>query len=338
MLGFFPDPYPDELLYSVCSRYHKRTRYKSKSQTMTDLFKGAHTLSLWLPSGLDRLISALPLGHQYSADRLIDENTLLPFYGSFLSPQRLNLLRASMRQGLSDTSTYIHVGITVGSANIGYLRLCQYCAEEDKELFGEPYWHRLHQVLGVEVCFKHNIFLDQSKVGARLNRGTRETFITAGGVKLTTPPRPLILSNSVHRIYIQLARDIFWLLNQRDLFIHPTHLHGCYICIMLNKGMISTSSTRRLTPFRKRFQEYFTLDLLASLSRSLEGDDHWLYRLLRLGGGPQPPLNHLLLIHFLGYAVEDFFALFLANSRSGNAHSYLPSKHTCEEFERAIQA
>jgi hypothetical protein len=27
MIGCFPDPYPDELLYSVCARFHERVQY-----------------------------------------------------------------------------------------------------------------------------------------------------------------------------------------------------------------------------------------------------------------------------------------------------------------------
>jgi hypothetical protein len=30
MIGFFTDPYPDELLYSACARYHRRVRNISK--------------------------------------------------------------------------------------------------------------------------------------------------------------------------------------------------------------------------------------------------------------------------------------------------------------------
>ena len=39
MLGSFPTPYPDELLYSVVARYHVRSGNKSFRQTHEELFE-----------------------------------------------------------------------------------------------------------------------------------------------------------------------------------------------------------------------------------------------------------------------------------------------------------
>ncbi|HEX8377847.1 MAG TPA: hypothetical protein VF602_08505 [Pedobacter sp.] len=38
MIGFFPDPYPDELLYSACARYSERVKYVNKQFIMEDMF------------------------------------------------------------------------------------------------------------------------------------------------------------------------------------------------------------------------------------------------------------------------------------------------------------
>lgn len=43
MIGFFTDPYPDELLYSACARYHRRARNISKEATARDLFGSGRT-------------------------------------------------------------------------------------------------------------------------------------------------------------------------------------------------------------------------------------------------------------------------------------------------------
>jgi len=61
MVGFFPDPYPDELLYSVCARYHHRVRYRAHRATAQDLFGARVVTAIDLtssaeiqpPSGLD---------------------------------------------------------------------------------------------------------------------------------------------------------------------------------------------------------------------------------------------------------------------------------------------
>jgi hypothetical protein len=49
-----------------------------------------------------------------------------------------------------------------------WLRFCPLCTEEDEKQFGDRYWHRLHQVPGVEACPIHAVFLEDSKVRHRL--------------------------------------------------------------------------------------------------------------------------------------------------------------------------
>src|SRR2546423_1343873 len=97
MLGYFPEARPDELLYSICARCHDRVGYLSKQSIIQELF-GKRTViaSIELPSHLDDLIAALPAEHCYDVDQLIDNHTLLPFYGPFLPLERLARIRQDM--------------------------------------------------------------------------------------------------------------------------------------------------------------------------------------------------------------------------------------------------
>ena len=89
MIGCFPDPYPDELLYSVFARLSDRMQYPSPKSLVRNLLGNeAANAAIHLPSHLGYLVDALPPGHRYTVDRLIDEHTLLPFYGPFLPPER----------------------------------------------------------------------------------------------------------------------------------------------------------------------------------------------------------------------------------------------------------
>ena len=47
MIAFFPEIYPDELLYSQIARYHAHSGYANLVFTMTDIYKNAN---LTLPS------------------------------------------------------------------------------------------------------------------------------------------------------------------------------------------------------------------------------------------------------------------------------------------------
>ena len=68
MIGFFPDPYPDELLYSACARYATITSYLNKQSVVSELF-GKQGLSAIVdfPTRLEYFVSNLPYGHNYSS-------------------------------------------------------------------------------------------------------------------------------------------------------------------------------------------------------------------------------------------------------------------------------
>lgn len=68
MLGFFPDPYPDELLYSACARYMDRLKYPNQRTGIQELFGAAQTPAIVdFPNRLDNLIKSLPPFHQYTS-------------------------------------------------------------------------------------------------------------------------------------------------------------------------------------------------------------------------------------------------------------------------------
>jgi hypothetical protein len=98
MIGFFPDLYPDELLYSVCARFCNWTQYPDKKSVVRELFGTPNALAVIdLPTHLGSFMAALPPGNRYSAERLIDDHTLLPFYSPFHPTERIERLREDMQ-------------------------------------------------------------------------------------------------------------------------------------------------------------------------------------------------------------------------------------------------
>ena len=249
MIGFFPDPYPDELLYSVLARFQSRVQYPSRESLVRELFgtkKAFATIDL--PSHLCRLIASLPPGHLYTVDGFIDNNTLLPFYSPFSTKERINAIRANMGDG---KKLGIHYRIGIASSRISLpisLRFCPLCAREDKEQFGEYYWHRLHQVSGVEVCPIHAIFLENSSALTR-NRTNNQDFICAGEVIQEISPRSLNLSDPYHLILKQIAHDVVWLLNQRIEAHYLKSFHTYYLYLLGKVGLLNVNGTVRVKPF-----------------------------------------------------------------------------------------
>ena len=113
MLGCFPDPYPDELFYSVCARYKERMLYLTDKAVSKLVFgRNRKVFRIDNETELEYLISELPPGHLYSIERLKWENTLTPFYQL-----------GSMRNVLSPES----------------LNICPVCFQQDYKQFGEPF-------------------------------------------------------------------------------------------------------------------------------------------------------------------------------------------------------
>ncbi|MBD2498895.1 TnsD family Tn7-like transposition protein [Nostoc sp. FACHB-280] len=99
MIGWFPDPYPDELFYSVCARYFERMSYSNEIYVTQELFgKKLTSLNVYLANNLDYLIKHLPSGHCYKADYLIDNHTLLPFCSPFYAPYIIKKIRKEITQ------------------------------------------------------------------------------------------------------------------------------------------------------------------------------------------------------------------------------------------------
>ncbi|MDE6055387.1 MAG: TniQ family protein [Lachnospiraceae bacterium] len=48
-----------------------------------------------------------------------------------------------------------------------WLKYCPLCAGEDRERYGETYWHRRHQIRNMNVCTRHKCRLKSSKVPAK---------------------------------------------------------------------------------------------------------------------------------------------------------------------------
>jgi TniQ len=170
MIGFFPEFYPDELLYSACARYANQVIYPNKQTAVIDLF-GSRGLSAIVdfPTRIENLLSSIP-NHNYTSDKIIDKQTLFPFYEPFISDKRAKVIRNAMKaSGENRIRTRLATNIKQVKTS-KFLRYCPICTIDDRETFGEAYWHRIHQlaeswfVLNTGVCWKIVRFIGSGKV------------------------------------------------------------------------------------------------------------------------------------------------------------------------------
>jgi hypothetical protein len=114
VITFFPDPYPEELLYSVIARYQERVMVINRKTALLDLFGTANALAVInLPSHLGALVSNLPSGNPYSPELLIKRHTLLPYFAPFLERNQLASVMEDMANPLVRVSA-LAVGRELG--------------------------------------------------------------------------------------------------------------------------------------------------------------------------------------------------------------------------------
>lgn len=318
MIGHFSDPYSDELFYSVGGRYSQRMGFPSKRSIISDL-QGpfAAVAVVDLPGHLDQLVFALPPGHRYTADRLIDGHTQLPFFSPFLPSDRVDRLRRDMCGGNAG-AIHTRLGIIASSVPVNrFLRYCPACAEHDRILWGETYWHRLAQLPGVEVCPTHEVFLQNSLVDVK-SRRTRHEFVPADRSIPPTKSRSLDRSNRCHQVLLRIAQDAEWLLSQHHFVQGPERIRGRYLNLLAERGLATFRGQVRQAKLRAEFIDCYRPEVLRFLGCKVnDGADYdWLADILRTRRRAHHPLHHLLVMQFLGCTAAEFFNLTI------NAHPF----------------
>lgn len=311
MIGHIPTPNPDELLYSLCARYAARVRYPSNKSVLLDLFNTPNVIaSVGLPCRIGFLREAIPPGSDLTINRLIDEHTLLPYFAPFIPSGRVAQLRQDMK-GSGGQRVYSRSGIMAGRVpEPERLRFCPACKTEDEKRPGETYWHRLHQLPGIEVCSSHLTFLENSSVGLRTKRKHHQ-FITAEQATRAVPGRYVDIENQDHAVLLQLTRDAEWLLENPGAGTSQEALHIRYLRLLIERGLATYTGNIHIKKLLDAFSNHYSPALLERLHCELRGNDiektNWLLRLVRSSKHTQHPLYHLLFIQFLGRTVEEFF-------------------------------
>jgi hypothetical protein len=313
MIGHFPTPHPDELLYSVCARYSARVRYANDKSVVQELFGNVNACAtVDLPNNLSHLSMNLPAGSSLTAERFITQRTLFPFFSAFLPPERVRQLTDDL-QGTRGQVGYLRSGIMASRIPTPErLRLCAECAREDESTFGEPYWHRVHQVPGVLICPSHEALLEECEVNRHAGRENLQ-FIAANAVIGAVPSKHRCLSTHKRRVLSQIACDAAWLLEHPISGSEFAGLHSRYLRLLIQRGLASYMGNIYATALLAEFKSHYDPDMLQLLHCEFTGSDpaktNWLLRLVRPSRHAQHPLYHLLLMQFLGCSAEEFFSL-----------------------------
>ncbi|MHC2209855.1 MULTISPECIES: TniQ family protein [unclassified Paenibacillus] len=214
MLLFFPTPYPDELLYSIIGRLKKWSGEPNHRNMLQHIFGDKHiTASVDLPTKIGGLVERLPITSQITVEQLIMEHTLFPFYSAFLPPGQADAVYRSMVEGIGN-EVYSRLGIMGSSIRRNKrIRFCRECLIQDLKTYGERYWHRMHQIPGLDVCVEHGTILLDSDI--QLHGENKYKFIAADASN--SPLNGVTEITSLNEIgkYQHLSNNIKMLLSNR---------------------------------------------------------------------------------------------------------------------------
>ena len=156
MLGFFPHPYPDELLYSVFARYYVRSGYSNYVFAAEDLFQNRYVRpSFEYISPLNGEVITY-LKKKTDIQQILLNHTMFPYHCRFLPMERKN---KAMQELINMGSNFRNLILFPRRTETPSMRYCPLCAADERKNYGETYWHRLHQIYELPVCPVHKCFL-----------------------------------------------------------------------------------------------------------------------------------------------------------------------------------
>lgn len=300
LLSHFPTLYKDELLYSGIARYHQQSSNKSQKQTITDLFGQRFVCATSdLPSHLKQL--SLKLNERYSVGQLIIDHTLFPYYTYFMTQDRCSKVLTAMEEGSSRGEVHVNLGLPASNIKApDFLKFCPQCIDTEIEL-SEPYWHRSHQLPGVCLCPIHMIPLKTSKV-AYSTQDHKFSFVPLSKIIDEQHQTVDFEKNWLNHLEF-ITWQSFGMLNSAQLH---TNSISIYRDFLRERGYLTLGGSIRFDQMIVDFRDFYGDRLLEYLQCAVSpnGWDTWLHKIVRNKDEITHPLRHLLLIKFLGKAVD----------------------------------
>lgn len=308
VLSYFPKPYDGEILYSILARYQVRTGSLGIKEVIRDLFGSTNvSATVDLPSHIDALIGNLPHGFPLTAEKIINEHTLYPYYKPFLPIKQAEAVFTLMRG--KGGGIHYKTGIMASVVSTPrYLRFCPACLAEQRKLFGEGFWHRLYQAPGLLVCAKHMLLIEDSRVHTPgINK---HQYTSPNEDCCTTVPRIMNFNSKTLELLAQISRDVEWLLQARVTPLEAGGYQQHYIAYLIDMGLATGTGRVSQKEFGINLKGFYGSTLLKALDSDIDtdSDSHWIAGIVRKHRKSFHPIRHLLMMRFLAGSAEEFFS------------------------------
>ena len=316
MLGFFPEPYPDETLFSIISRLIELLNPSAAVAIISELFNNRTIMwpSTGMPSRLHDFFNNLPAGHNYSFQEFILNHTLAPYYVPFSSPEISQMLeKCKVNRSIT----------TLGSTNLKY---CPLCVIKDRSLFLEPYWHCIHQAPGVDVCPFHKCYLETTSVPAYNAKMVQIKLVSLNHYFDTNELKePKIIDEDKKHdlILFQIALDTMYILKTHFSSLSQDEFHARLKRLLhKNNYLFKTGSIIKMSDLTSDFINHYSNKFLETFFKSFSANT---IRTFFIGlfsryyrKRAMYPVRILLVLRFLGCSAKLFFNMGMASIPTGH--------------------
>ena len=307
-MHFFPNPYHDEILYSVLARYSVRCGITSHQTIMESIFgKASARAVMELPFNLNGLISNLPVNSPYTADCFIYNHTLYPFFTAFLPSKRAEEVKRLMLEENGGSKVYGKAGILGSRLPLNeYMKFCPKCLEEDTAQYGEGYWHRIHQVPFVMACPLHKILLYDSTV---LVRGHNpQAYIPANSDNCIIRDIPNYKPETIEK-FVHIAKDVQNLLENGFPNKPFAWFAKQYVEKFKELGYANINGRVYWDDLIQDFKDFYGEEFLNAMQSNIEdkSQGQWIREVTHSDAKAMHPNRHLLLARFLELSLDTLF-------------------------------
>ncbi|MDP5135680.1 TnsD family Tn7-like transposition protein [Rheinheimera baltica] len=286
-----PKALPDELLLSRLIRFVTISGISS-GEFLQDCFGSKKTsLHPFLTSGL---YSIAKLCNE-DAISLLKEQTLAPLFFFYL-PAHAPYLRSMMLTNNGAKAFRASQLVSFGSGQSLGLKSCSLCVQNDISEFGVSYWHRSHQIPGVNACGRHGTTLHFLELTQR--QRLIGQLLPQFEVEIQYSPHTEIL---VAKFSAQLLN----LLTVKEPTLKITDAYRYYL---EEKGYLTHGCRVRRKELMHDFSNYISNHRNTNLALIPRGhkDFRYLSQLLEVDGSHHP-YRHLLFGTWLFINVEQIF-------------------------------
>lgn len=249
MTGFVPSIYPDELVYSWFCRYYVHSGYTASRTALEDLLYNRHcNPSKEFIGHLNPTMEQI-IKNMYQIDELVLEHTMFPQYARFIECPKKKDALYRLNNDFCDAHQLF--SILPRNEEDKYLKYCPVCASEDREQYGEAYWHRKHQIRNMDLCTKHRCKLINSKITAT----SSQTFTLNPAETAIKEEEAVYIANSLKLEFASYMEQIFKapMDFENDIAISDILYYG----MEETKYMSSTGKTRNTQMLADDIQKYY---------------------------------------------------------------------------------